>query len=301
MAGNNKMDIPQPLSAFFAAQKARYAELFWYEIHDGKIVLMIEKLARQAREILKKENSNNISVVSFEADDSIGDFFIVDADVIDVETRPSREEYESIMDRELKSNFTNQTNDLCTDQLVRVYQPQGYTSWCVVAYHSLGMRAPRGPIGWLRNIDGLRKVSRLQFEKPATLLSFEDACKKYDGVKYQIGGGSFTHGFDCSSLVQRIVYDTRGIWLPRKAQWQALVCAPVEQGDLRQSDLVFFNKKGERDIDHVALVYQPQQGKLPIVFHTKRILGKAMFEDLNTVKWLDIWEIHSFGRVLVQE
>lgn len=300
------MDIPQPLSDFFAAQKARYAELFWYEQHGDKIAVMIEKLAAQAREILKKENAGTVKIVSFETDDSIGSFYIVDTEYIDVETRPSKEEYRSIMDKDLHAAFTDQTNDLYQGQLVRGYKPEGYDSWCVVAYHSFGLEAPRGPIGWIKSLDGLRKTTGVHFGALKQRVAFADACKAYEGVRYTIGGGSVTHGFDCSSLVQRVFYDTKGVWLPRKAKWQALVCAPLTQRELMPGDLVFFNRCDdvEKEIDHVAVVWQAKAGKLPIVFHAKRIRGKALFEDLNESEWLadsgnpqGQWEINSLGRV----
>ena len=300
------MDIPQSLSDFFAAQKARYAELFWYEQHGDKIAVMIEKLAKQARAILQDNAIKDIETISFEADDSIGDFYLVDAEYIDVETRPSREEYRSIMDKDLHTAFTDQTNDLYQGQLVRVYKPEGYDSWCVVAYHSFGLEAPRGPIGWIKNLDGLRKTTGVHFGALKQRVAFADACKAYEGVRYTIGGGSMSHGFDCSSLVQRIFYETKGIWLPRKARWQALVCEPLQQGDARRGDLVFFNRvdNEKNEIDHVALVWQVRTGKLPIVFHAKRIRGRTLFEDLNESEWLldsgnpqGEWEINSFGRV----
>lgn len=300
------MDISHSLFDFFTRQKTRYAELFWYEQRGNTIVVMVEKLAEQSRGILQKENQNDMTVTSFEADDGIGEFYTVGVSVIDVETRPSREEYESIMDTDLKSDFTDQTNDLYQNQLVRVYRPQGYTSWCVVAYHSFGMQVPRGPIGWIRNLDGLRGLDAMEFVKLTQLISFEDACKKYDGVKYQMGGGSFEHGFDCSALAQRIVYETQGVWLPRKARWQALVCKPLLQNELRQGDMVFFNRVDnlKNEIDHVALVYEPGHNTLPVVFHAKRIHGRSLFEDLNKAEWLASagcpagdWEINSFGRI----
>ncbi len=345
------MVLPQTLQDFFKEQKARYGELFWHQTDGNKIILMIERLASVAREILAKENINGIEIVSFETDDSIGEFYVVEAEQIDVETRPGRQEYYSIMDKDLKSDFTDQTNDIYQNQIIRVFQPRGYEDFCVVVYHSFGKSSfasnatgalcapPRGPIGWIKNTNGLRKltgsrINELLNTRKEFLVSLEDVCKKLDGVKYQIGGGSKKNGFDCSSLVQRIFYETKGFWLPRKAKWQAMVCEKIiledlpphfnylnkklendlnnpfqfignngviktKCGGLQQGDLVFFNKKDDqtKNIDHVALVSEAQPGRLPVIFHAKRINSKAMLQDLNSVSWLDIWEINSFGRV----
>ena len=310
------MSLPKSLQLFFDEQKARYGGLFWFQEQNGKIVLMIEKLAEKAKEILIKENVNGaVEIVSFEADDSVGEFYIVEAEQIDVETRPDKQEYKSIMDQDLKTVFTDLTNDIYKDQRVKVFQPQGYSSFCVVVYHSFNLDVPRGPIGWIKNLDGLRPVPPDRREglkkkkgiKSKDFLSqtkkkkvpFEEACQKLEGVKYQMGGGSFKNGFDCSALVQRVFYETRGVWLPRKARWQRLVCEPVELKDLRQGDLVFFNKIGRDNdgIDHVALVWEARTGKAPMVFHSKRINNRAKFEDLSKAKWLGTWEVSGFGRV----
>ncbi|MEW5805667.1 MAG: NlpC/P60 family protein, partial [Patescibacteria group bacterium] len=309
---------------FFQDQKARYGELFWFEIQEqengrAKLILMLEKLAERVREILNATALNaaaaesnaaledkNIEVVSFEADDSIGDFYLVEAEQIDVKTRPSQQEYQSIADQKISSIFTDQKNDVFQGQLVKIFQPQNYNSYCLVAYHSFGLRVPRGPIGWLNNLDGLEKIDKKEFQKPANLKTIDQVCKEFEGIKYQLGGGSVKNGFDCSGLIQKIFYQTQGIWLPRKARWQAMVCEKINQEDLRQGDMVFFNKVDdpEKHIDHVGLVYQAQPGRLPIIFHAKRILGKAMFQDLNSADWLyseinpnGQWEINSFGRV----
>lgn len=302
------MEIPATLRLFFNEQKARYGELFWFEQDGNKIIVMIEKLVQKSREILARENIKDIKIISFENDDSIGGFYSVEAEQIDVETRPGKEEYRSIMDKDLKNDFTDQTNDIFQNQIVRVFRPSGYQDYCVVAYHSFGKMAPRGPIGWIKNIEGLRKLTNSRINellKPKTenLISFEEACKKFEDVKYRIGAGSIKNGFDCSGLVQRIFYETKGIWLPRKARWQQMVCESIELDDVRQGDLVFFNKTNSQEndgTDHVALVWEIQPGRLPIIFHAKKILGKVVFEDLNLAKWLNAsggWEIDSFGRV----
>ena len=291
------MNLPKSLLDFFAAQKTRYAELFWHAEQKGKVVLMIEKLAQQARKILTQEGALSPEIVSFENDDSVGEFYLVEDEQVDVATRPSREEYRSILDKDLKTDFTDQTNDIYQNQLIRIFKPVGYNSFCAVAYHSFALLAPRGPVGWLKNLKGLKKVGKPVFSQPENFISLEDSCQRLEGTRYQIGGGSVKNGFDCSSLIQKIFYETHGIWLPRKARWQATICNRVEQKDIKQKDLVFFNKKGEPEIDHVALVYEVKNGKLPVVFHAKRILGKAMFEDLNKVSWLDRWEVNMFGRI----
>jgi hypothetical protein len=292
--------LPQALQDFFAEQKARYGNLFWCETKPGnRLVFMLEALAQEASEILNRFKANDLKVVSFEADDLIGDWYIVEADQIDMEQRPGREEYQDITDKELDATFIDLTNDLYQSQVIRVYRPQGYSAWCAVARHSFGPDIPRGPIGWLKGLAGLRPYKQGDRLGQQQLSDLKKVCQAFEGVVYRLGGGSFKNGFDCSSLVQRIIYQTRGFWLPRKARWQRLVCDKVPLENLQPGDLVFFNKKDDsrKQIDHVALVYEPRRHDLPVVFHAKRINGRAQFDDLKTVSWLGIWEINSFGRI----
>ncbi|OGY39556.1 MAG: hypothetical protein A2418_03330 [Candidatus Brennerbacteria bacterium RIFOXYC1_FULL_41_11] len=304
------MVLSKSLQSLLDEQRARYGELFWYQLAGNKIILMIERLAEQARNILVEENVEKMEIVSFENIDSIGEFYLVEAEQVNLETRPSKQEFQSITDEDLKADFTDQINDVSQNQIVRIFQPEGYKDYCLVVLHSFGNQTPK-QIGWIKNLNGLRKlidprINELLKPKTENLISFKQACQKYEGVKYQIGGGSFKNGFDCSSLVQRIFYETKGIWLPRKARWQQMVCEKVGLKDLKQGDLVFFNKIGKDNdgTDHVALVLELQSGKLPKIFHTKKILGRASFEDLNNVKWLfseknldGQWEVDGFGRV----
>lgn len=292
------MDLPISLSNFFSEQKARYGELFWYEeTVTGKIVVMLEKIAQQARDILNQSQVCDIEIVSFEADDSIGDFYLVDCSVLSVPTRPSNQEYFDLFEEKIAQGYVDWTNDIIQNQLVRVYRSEQIGFFALVVYHSFDMRAPRGPIGWVKSINGLRRISGKQFIYPDKLKTLESICAELENVVYRIGGESIERGFDCSGLVQKIVYETKGIWLPRKAMWQAMVCKKIELSETQSGDLMFFSKKGQEQIDHVALVYQAQAGRLPIVFHTQKSVGKALFQDLNTVDWLKESEIRMIGRV----
>lgn len=282
------------------------------------MVFMAEKLAQAARDIVNApETKYDGTIVSFERDERIGDFYAVMYDSKFILNTPSQQEYETITDEKLESALpVNTNNELIRDELVRVFQPKGFSQYAAVAYHSFGFHAPR-ILGWFENISGLRILQHKQFLRSMTVSArlnninrsdgsdFKKACSELEGAPYTLGGKSREHGFDCSGLVQRVVFETKNIWLPRKAMWQAMVCEPIEQSDIQKTDLVFFTKKGEtttcgersRTINHVALVYEPQQGKLPIIFHAKKNMGKVAFENLQTAPWLGEWEIVKFGRI----
>ena len=77
-------------------------------------------------------------------------------------------------------------------------------------------------------------------------------AQKYTGTAYKWGGSTPQTGFDCSGLVQW-AYAKAGIQIPRvtDAQFAASNGSPVERGDLKPGDLIFFGKPG--NIYHVAI------------------------------------------------
>jgi gamma-D-glutamyl-L-lysine dipeptidyl-peptidase len=77
-------------------------------------------------------------------------------------------------------------------------------------------------------------------------------ARRFLGVPY-LWGGMTARGLDCSGLVSR-VYQANGLVLPRDAdlQFGSPVLVPVDRGDLRPADLVFFGR-GPKAITHVGL------------------------------------------------
>ena len=87
------------------------------------------------------------------------------------------------------------------------------------------------------------------------------------GTPYRWGGTSPDSGFDCSGFVSYVFSSTLGIQLPRISRDMATAGEPVARQDLREGDLVFFSRSGNR-IDHVGIylgdgqfVHSPRTGK----------------------------------------
>jgi len=293
------MDSQNNLSSFLDDQRNRYGEFFWYEtrkLPDNRtlFVFMAEKMAIEARTLVK---SNEFEIVSFEKDERFGNFFTIDVALIKLLNTPSKQEYESITEESyISEQPINLNNDLIKGELLRVFRPVGQKFFAVVVYHNFENRAPR-ILGRIKDLEGLRQMKVKEFVVSGEKKDFIDYCRELEGIPYTLGGKSKKHGFDCSGLTQEIVYKTKDLWLPRKAQWQAIVSQDISQDGLQQGDLMFFREKGHENIDHVAFVFEPQQGRLPVIFHTKKIIGKAVFQDLNSAEWLKDWEIVKFGRV----
>jgi len=74
----------------------------------------------------------------------------------------------------------------------------------------------------------------------------------FSGVDY-LWGGTSGPAWDCSGLTSA-VYAVHGIAIPRDAHDQAAVGAPVDRGDLRPGDLLFYATGASREsIHHVAM------------------------------------------------
>lgn len=73
-------------------------------------------------------------------------------------------------------------------------------------------------------------------QNPAVIVSL---AQKFVGTPYQWGGTTPQTGFDCSGFVQYL-YKQVGIDIPRVTYDQVNIGTPVEKGDLRAGDIVFF-------------------------------------------------------------
>lgn len=77
------------------------------------------------------------------------------------------------------------------------------------------------------------------------------AREVFAGAPY-LWGGVTPWGVDCSGLVQT-TFLARGVTLPRDAADQAAAGAPVDAGDRRPDDLLFFRGEDSERITHVAI------------------------------------------------
>lgn len=90
-------------------------------------------------------------------------------------------------------------------------------------------------------------------------------AERFVGIPYRWGGDTVVDGMDCSGFA-RAVYNLCGVNIPRTSREQFRVGDPVDRGDVRDGDLVFFGASAV-DINHVGIftgngkfVHAPRRG-----------------------------------------
>jgi hypothetical protein len=79
-----------------------------------------------------------------------------------------------------------------------------------------------------------------------------ETARSFIDFPYAWGGASADEGFDCSGLTMA-VYRLNGLVMPRSIFAQFEAGRPVDHGDLRPGDLVFFATGGDGRISHVGI------------------------------------------------
>jgi cell wall-associated NlpC family hydrolase len=107
---------------------------------------------------------------------------------------------------------------------------------------------PDGRAVLLRTAD-VAVVAKGASPLPATAADVVRTAKLPLGLQY-LWGGTSAFGFDCSGLTH-LVFELRGITIPRDADAQARVGVAVARADLQPGDLVFFASNGL--VHHVGI------------------------------------------------
>jgi hypothetical protein len=89
--------------------------------------------------------------------------------------------------------------------------------------------------------------------RPTTGADLVAGARLFSGLPY-LWAGTSSAGFDCSGFTAA-VYAVRGIVLPRDANDQAGVGAPVDRSRLQPGDLLFYSSTGEQSAIHHVSMY----------------------------------------------
>lgn len=79
-----------------------------------------------------------------------------------------------------------------------------------------------------------------------------ETARRFIGLPYQWGGSSPDDGFDCSGLTM-VVYRINGLNLPRMSIEQYRTGIPINKGQLKKGDLVFFATSRGKRVSHVGI------------------------------------------------
>jgi cell wall-associated NlpC family hydrolase len=106
---------------------------------------------------------------------------------------------------------------------------------------------------------------------------------------YTYGGNTPEGGFDCSGLVQYALQGITEKRLPRSTSQWATVSNPIERGELRRGDFVFFNTSGGR-FSHMGIyvgadrfVHAPSSGGIVRVVGMDNVYFSKRFTEARTV------------------
>ncbi len=110
----------------------------------------------------------------------------------------------------------------------------------------------------------------------------EQVAKAQLGKKY-VWGGNGRRGYDCSGFTKE-VFEQNGIEIPRNSWKQAKVGKKVSLRNLRKGDLVFFNSKHQKRVNHVGIYLG--HGKF---IHASRFHRKIVISPLREYKRYFKW------------
>ncbi len=110
----------------------------------------------------------------------------------------------------------------------------------------------------------------------------EQVAKAQLGKKY-VWGGNGPLNYDCSGFTKE-VFEQNGIDIPRNSWKQAKVGRKVSQRNLRKGDLIFFNSKHQKRVNHVGIYLGNGRFIHASSFH-KRIVISKFREYRRYFKW----------------
>lgn len=106
---------------------------------------------------------------------------------------------------------------------------------------------------------------------------------------YRYGGNSPESGFDCSGFVRHVFLKSLGLQLPRTSLEMSRIGEPLQEGQLRPGDLVFFNTQ-QQPYSHVGIyvgenrfVHAPKSGKAIAIVSMRESYWRNRYEGARRI------------------
>lgn len=106
---------------------------------------------------------------------------------------------------------------------------------------------------------------------------------------YRYGGNSPENGFDCSGFVYHVFLKSLGLQLPRTSLEMSRVGEPLQEGQLRPGDLVFFNTR-QQPYSHVGIyvgenrfVHAPKSGKAIAIVNMRENYWRSRYDGARRI------------------
>ena len=122
----------------------------------------------------------------------------------------------------------------------------------------------------------------LSFNTGYAEVYIESIAKSKLGKKY-VWGGNGPYEYDCSGFT-KAVFKLNGIEIPRNSWKQAQVGLKVSKKNLKKGDLIFFNSKHHKGVNHVGIYLGHGKFIHASKFH-KRIVISPLREYRRFFKW----------------
>ena len=120
------------------------------------------------------------------------------------------------------------------------------------------------------------------YNKKFAKFYIESIAKSKLGKKY-VWGGNGPYAYDCSGFTKE-VFELNGIDIPRNSWKQAEVGKKITKKNLKKGDLIFFNSKDHKGVNHVGIYLGKGKFIHASKFH-KRIVISPLREYRRYFKW----------------
>jgi hypothetical protein len=272
-------DFTQILKEFTSQAQIRYGKDFFIDqknVGDNiKIILLTVNLQKQLEQILKNNKIKNVTVSSIEV-----------AEGIEVKIKSG-----------FISVFTKRSTNLkyLADQLIegdrfRVYDQAEKGVWVPVKIHHDFENVVNKQLGWIQydpekiitnNVTSNKLYKKVDYKK-----LIEQYLSKNSHIKYLYAGKTKEMGIDCSGFTQIIYKKLYNKLMPRVSSLQAKLGTEITKDKLEPTDLVYFYNTKRGRVTHCGLVYDIQEGKLPIIVHSSQKAKGITLDDLNNPKYV---------------